>query len=126
MERKRLTLSVSYYYMCRVYYTADRSISGRLRFNQRHGNGLRREKTNGRARIHMHPSFASLFVSENSGGVSALKKIREMYKIITKNFFSFFLQQPEILAQIFDRHRSRQHVRDQVLPEDRRPAQKDR
>jgi len=32
-------------------------------------------------------------------------------------------QQPELLAQISDRHRTRQRVRDQILPEDRRAAQ---
>jgi len=34
-------------------------------------------------------------------------------------------QQSELHAQIPDGHRTRQHVRDPVLPEDRRPAQKD-
>jgi len=35
-------------------------------------------------------------------------------------------QQSELHAQIPDGHRTRQRVRDQILPEDRRPAEKDR
>lgn len=122
MERKGLTTRC-FMLLCTVVHTADRSISGRLRVDQKHGVGLWREKADGRARVRMRPSFVGLFVSENSGGVSRSSKIHGT--ITTFVFISpFFLQQPEILAQIFDRHRSRQHVRDQVLPEDRRPAQK--
>jgi len=34
-------------------------------------------------------------------------------------------QQSELYAQIPDGHRTRQRVRDTILPEDRRPAEKD-
>jgi len=47
--------------------------------------------------------------------------------IVYDNYFlrRYCLQQSELHAQIPNGHRTRQYVRDPILPEDRRPAQKD-